>query len=870
MRRIALTLTAAFCTILSATAPAAELGGDTVAALLKGAEHVETMPEAYSGFPNIKLGKANLEIERRGEVETMPLRINTKVSSDGQLLLIESMKTEDGSRISTDVITFKPESRTYKVLRAMPGGGVMKLTGIGNWSTREPEVNKFGDQIALSGVVEGGEFGGSRVVGMMRAYAGRERFPGSLTWQSAVFMGEKTLYREKVSYYGELGELATAKPPERKSGLAGALGKLFGGGKKEAPKPMPGFERQDEYRFEEMNFRFAHPEGSYRRMDPKLWNSPAALVLMESAPLKMLMIIAEDGSALGGLGVEQVLTIAKAQIQGVATDVEFGPQKKTTHEGMEFTTVTSLGKTGVAKNCWCHAIAIHNGWIYQLVFSRRTSDAEAVRSETLEMLKNFHLIDPERRAGANRPALAYEAPEFGVSVDLAGLGWAAWPPEILKISMPSGTFGAQTYAGRGLTYLPVDLTGLDPDDRSLAVGLFTALGLKYPDEIGERTPHKQGSASGEAFTARVVGGDGDTYNYRIRLLRNGDTACLIAAFASVSDKDAVPQLEKALDRFEFEIPKRSAETAKGSGVDQIILNEIGIDLYNRGRIDGAVAHLRATVEREPATELYFTNLIQVMSESGLVGEALEEFDKHAGHFENDLGVLANRPALLSSLGRNTEAADAYGKLFKRGLRNEDQLLLYLGVLIDLNRSDDAIATIDRFVGDGSKASVRTRRWQHQIYSQAGDTQRALVFAQQLSTEFPDNPQIAADLVVALLDDEQPDKALAKIATLRDAGGDPLVLNYNEGRARMMKKEYQKAKDVLERASSVAPGRPRNGGTAQHGLRHARTGRQRRDQKPARTRRDPRAPREGDRRVTTTREYRRVQHPHAAIAHGLPL
>ncbi|MGC6564779.1 MAG: DUF3857 domain-containing protein [Akkermansiaceae bacterium] len=94
-----------------------------------------------------------------------------------------------------------------------------------------------------------------------------------------------------------------------------------------------------------------------------------------------------------------------------------------------------------------------------------------------------------------------------------------------------------------------------------------------------------------------------------------------------------------------------------------------------------------------------------------------------------------------------------------------------------------------------------------MYTQAGRDDEALVLAQELATEFPNNQQFQTDLAIALINASKGKEAHETLDALLTKTPNEAFLLYQKGRAFQVEKNFQKSKEHYELALKSAPGDP---------------------------------------------------------------
>lgn len=771
--------------------------------------------KSFPAFPKTENGTARWRVGREDERVDVVTLESSFFEARGQYLVVVFKKVGDELPFFTDVIAEVTEERSFRRWRLLPDGGVARMVGEPDlWLEQKqagmedaPKLLPM-QRILWSGSIDGGAEAGMQIVGRedVRALGGRG-LGDQMRWRHIVTTDDRLVGRASLSVTGEFKPQPEEEEVPQPKGLGGMLASIFGNKEqpaKEQPKPLK------EERFEALNFSFTPPSRRFQKIDPKHMNSEAILTYIRSSPSRSLMIIAEDPGPAVRLDRTALANLAQARLKGLVENAIVSELSDHTVNGLTFSAFTSEAKIGGKLNVWCHLVTENNGFLYQIMTTGLGRDTDRLKKDALEYAEGFAIIDADRISlGAGLKGLSvikkYEEPRLGLSLDLAKEGAQVWPEQMRKLDFPLAAFGAVVPTGGGLVVVPVDLGEFDPTDDALHYGLLTALGVNYPDDVTVSEEHQQGAASGVRMTCEIIGANGNPYTYRILILRNGRMAFMMGGFALKGDEQCMAKVDRMIATAEVVAAKPDyQEDGVEPFEDANTLNEIGIHYHGLGNFMEAADYFVASSRRSPKDRQIFENAIQTLIDSGRAAEGLKFFEVSSAEFGNQLAVQAYLPKLLSSIGRPEESVEKYDELFSAGLRDEDHLLAYIGTLIELNRGEKAVEVIDTFIGDGSAATLRVRRWQHQVHSQQGDTAKALQLAGKMAAEFPNNPQLKLDLVAAQLDDERADEALKLITVIRKESGPSAGLAYQEGRAMLIKRNYRKAKEALEAAKQMAP------------------------------------------------------------------
>ncbi len=557
--------------------------------------------------------------------------------------------------------------------------------------------------------------------------------------------------------------LTKTETPESESDKSqGLLDRLLG--RKDTPSPLIDSDSPQPghvHTFPDYNCSFIHPEGDYNVLDHAKINPAACFMIQSLRPTSGVTIVAEN-AGVGLLTSDQLNAIVLPRFQKLLKKTRTSETTKASVNGVDFLVTTLLGKMGHSQISYTVLAAEHNGFAYQLIFYRRETEFAPAKKAALELAKNFKLIDPDRQAdGLNLAGDPYENPAMGISFDPTSVKAAEWTEAELWQDYPAASYGCKLSNNAGMIIFPVDLRDLEPTDTTLASGFLFHLGLNFENQITRSMPHSQGTAQGHQYEC-TLRSQGNVTTYRLRVLRNGSTACLLCALGINTSPDNNEKLLNLLDGVQFTAPATPEvreKTSPNRKRDADLINRFGLHLYNEAQYSDATAYFRRASEILPLNATYLGNIINSLRHSGNPAAALELQQTTAKRFPEDLEIASLRPLILINLERKEEAADAFAKLYEKNYRSEDEFLTFLNLLSDLNRVPDAIKAVDRFVETDRTKSFRPLRWQHQVYSQDGQFEKALEMARKIDKENPGNGQARNDLILALINASQSEEAL---------------------------------------------------------------------------------------------------------------
>ncbi|MGD9419239.1 MAG: tetratricopeptide repeat protein [Verrucomicrobiota bacterium JB025] len=772
-------------------------------------------PDGLEFYPRMKQEiHAELSI-REGDLDfTENLKFTRKVSGTKYLVFEFASDNFRGS-YSTDIIATGDSPATFRRWRLLPDGRIARLTGVMNLNRKEvpdtPARTQSSATIVWQGIIEkAGQPTGEQV--LAHEYASEFRMTDwnmqSHNWHNTTLSGGKVLRRELVKFNDSETSEELPATDRNAADPPGQLANSTGGKQNPTAKPQPA--TPGEYTFKDKNFAFTHPDGSYVKMNANLVNPDASLALTQHSPNRLFMIIAEDVGTQSQFAAETMVEIVRTNLQSSFPDVELGKIGNASVSGLKlksFSSKATLRNGQLAS--FCHMITVTQGFAYQFMLLSNDRTMHDLTAELEKLIANFRILDPNMTGAGLQVARArpYHVPAFGIHFDPAPFHSLQWDSASLTSQFPAAEYGTLTTNGGGLIVIPLDLGDLDPDQATLTTVLRTFAGLaEQTDNLAEQA-HTQGSATGTKSTAEYEF-QRSQYTHQVRVLRNGASAVAISAFAKGVGPGKLAEVETMLDAVRISPPEPSAEPRLTSPRDAELINTMGLLAHQRGSFRTAIPFYEAADKRDPENPVYLQNILQAHQDAGLSEQALTLLDARLADTPDPApALLAFRASLLSTAGRTSESADVYRKLFASQWRDDNHFQNFLGVLITLGETENAAEAVDRYIDAHSVQSLRVLRWQHQVHAQAGHHAKALKLARALADTHPSNPTVSFDLVIALIDAEHHDEALALLDRGNfDAAGAAELL-YQRGRALSGKREYRKARECFEQALSSAPDDP---------------------------------------------------------------
>lgn len=401
-------------------------------------------------------------------------------------------------------------------------------------------------------------------------------------------------------------------------------------------------------------------------------------------------------------------------------------------------------------------------------------------------------------------------PAWGYRTALSTTEWRAWKEP---------GYDLVTFAARrdkeGVMILPIDVVQPIPDAEAAAGALLKRLGITYPSDEGwVAKPWTCAWGKGLEITG-IRNSDGIEYAYILRVAVKERFAQLHTGWSLKEGGD--PALVRAaLDAITLLPPELPAPALTPAQVHDhgLVLNDIGIALYNRNRFKEAAEWQKLSFEEAPKDAVILSNVVDALRKAGESKAALAYLTPRMGAFPNHFSLHLGHAWLLSETGGDSAANQAFIRAVDTGLKDEDQTLEWLKHLN--GRDQYALATQAAEKWMVKFPSATSRRWHAQTVTNGGDAKRGLQLFEELSAAYPDDRRVLFDLGEALNEQDEHARA-AEVAEklLADGKEAPRALMIL-GWSQMGRKWYREAKETFERADKKQP----DNDTVQDALRRA--------------------------------------------------
>ncbi len=558
--------------------------------------------------------------------------------------------------------------------------------------------------------------------------------------------------------------------------------------------------RAEQVAIEELNFSITVPDGWQRLTSVEEISPDAAVGFLRTRPTVFFMIIAEELD----VGLDTLTDIVAANVAAASESLERIDRSAASVGdlgGMQLEVDTVIDAQEFDH---LYFVTVHNGFSYQLVaWSPSTPDREPFSTLAREAFHGFELIDLERIATPDRLA-ARESP-YGYELTPPER-WLEWPT--LHDEIPSADFGGLTPEGAAFAVVPLALPHVPIADHDLVKALLLEVNVDL-DTVAvdhRRTVSEEGvSGLDLEFTDTV---DGSTYDNSVRFRRSANFAYLFAAWRDGDLQSESYQLEELLDEvvlFPDHEPRRGwaeAEERERSAHARLY-TQLAAELFSRGSHDESIALLRESFALEPKAEETGLELLSALDQLGDYAGGMEFFEANGAALLESPAARSYQPYFLARLNRLGESAIAYRDLFATGWTSDHDFELYLDLLWQLGRHDQATEEATSY--HERSPSVTAKVLLASAYRQQGDVESALALLGGDSPEdLPLNDRQAAELIAAHHDAGNHEAVIVLAEELVARSGDSATTLLLRAKSEFSLARFSDAQASLERALDLDP------------------------------------------------------------------
>lgn len=450
----------------------------------------------------------------------------------------------------------------------------------------------------------------------------------------------------------------------------------------------------------EFNFRVVAPDSRWVNIPPKTINADATVSFRRTRPEVGWLVICELTGVGSGIDDLDMVEIVKANMLSGATDARFSELAPATVAGMEGYQLTAEARLSNQDFVYDYWVAEHKGYAYQLITWGLRGDRKHVLSSADVFREAFELIDPDGTyyAEASKRVDSLDMPTLGFTGALSEGPWVSW--DDWKEDVPESSARARYGQVGAMSVATLPLNGINPTDRDLIAVLLGTLDFDYPSsEVRDAGRIEMDGAGGFSFNARRKNDNTDGI-FQLHMLRNEHRAYLLAGWVVQDSEEYIEAIRSSLDGFRFTTPTAARAIGKHEAEHEAsLLNQLGLRAFNDGRYELAEDAFRSAAKSDPNTYIYIDNTINAMDGLGRHTEAIEFAEQYLPQFPDEAALKANYAYQLGKFeDRYADAVEAYSEAFNSDYDNEYYFNDYIQTFRALDRPEEGLEALDRFVG----------------------------------------------------------------------------------------------------------------------------------------------------------------------------
>jgi tetratricopeptide (TPR) repeat protein len=556
-----------------------------------------------------------------------------------------------------------------------------------------------------------------------------------------------------------------------------------------------------------LNFRYRAPSNGWVQWDVSNFNKDAQFAFMRRKPEVYLMGIMESLGSESQINNSGLASLAFAQLKSVFQDVQEISREPLVVNGMCGLLVEYEAETSHRKVHYVRWYCVTNGWGCQLIGWGNALEGHQVNSEVRQAITGFELLDPEKhapRTGAFEADFVSAHHQYKALVSQTAWGKFA----TLGKDFPEAEFGAVRASTEAMAVVPIWLAGQEMSEEALTYGLLSTMNIPPTDpNLTRRRQLDEGGFQGVQYDfQREI--SGREWIYRIRCIKRGEFAYLVAAWTLQDNPNPEAFFSDAFARLSFSYPLASIKpaltdlSARERKTRGHVMNEAGIQYFRMRDYEKAVSLFREAASSFAEEPTYVLNAVQSWNHLDQPKVALEYLEAHAEVVRKAPELRAYQALFQAQSGMLDRAITNYSALFASGFRDDNHFTEYVSRLTEEQRYDVAQQEVGRYLA--AKDSVAVRLVEAEIYRAQKDYSQAIKLLQIQHEKAPFNPQIANTLTEVLIEANRCNEALALSKKSLQNCADSAYPMFLKGRAEFGLKWYREAKESFEAALKLAP------------------------------------------------------------------
>ena len=551
------------------------------------------------------------------------------------------------------------------------------------------------------------------------------------------------------------------------------------------------------YTFEPLNFKYTVPNDKYIALNEKLINPGSSLFLMRSQPKVYFTIIAEIQENIDSITSLEDFVIAN--LTSVADDVSVVSSQEHAVNGLigRFVVIDAVvSKQHFHYGYWLYA---HNGFVYQVIAWGSQRDAHLVNKQFKRLYNGFRMIQPNRVGfSSNREPLGTVSNKF-LTINADNSPWAKW--DDYAESYPNAILGGEVINKSYFNIIPFCHMGNRPHDIAINYALLNQQGIDYPADIEKQIEAKVDGLDSTLYIHNWADKD---YNYQGRfVVTKGDTCDFLTAFWTVNDENlADKSLNGLLESIHFKAPKQEQLDPIDVKNSASLFNLAGVYYYNAKNYIDATKFFKIAIQNDKTSPLFTNNLFDSFNRLNDFTGAKQFIESNADQLTLDSDNYSWFGWVYKNLDENQRAIKYYKMAVSQGLRNNEDILMYVDVLIDEQRFSEADEIIAQYATDINNPDIVIKR--SEIKRNLKDYEGALNLINTAQKGIPLNTEFVFEKIYIAKDKGDYQAAIGFADSLLDAGHASAGAYYQKGEAQYAMHWYAQAKKSFESALVLAP------------------------------------------------------------------
>ena len=762
----------------------------------------EIVPE-LSAYVFLQHGCSSLQSSKSQSGQPTTARVKI---ARGKYVVIEHRKTADDRLVLTEVIAHDEPSMRYRRWRLVPGKPTVKLVGVGDAEALSPKTKPVQTRtirwstlpdptVGVQNQIEATE---TIVLDTVQNRC-HHSWAMKVTRVGLVIDSGKTVMTcHKFDRTWPKIHSAASTPNNQVASHKTAT-------KHSTQRSAP--LKSKEYRFEEQNFVLKDPRAAFvrsRRL-PLGVTQNLRLLLNRRTPQASIAVIAEKMPYQNAMTIDQVVETAVQHVRRKTSNRTFSRVNSVAHNGIAWEQF-SIQVDGDAPSTQIQSLAVSTDYIYQILVTCHSTDLAATKRLSDRVVAGFELIDKSPITKAQ--FVTHEDHRLGINAIFSRQEF----PHVRKVDayeinprFPGASFGAVFPHDQAVLIFPVEHGDLEVNEEILREVIAAKVRVVYPTDVTKSEVITCGLETGTQLTAVYTAKQGMAKTCVMRVFPRENVSVGVVAIAVGDTSDLPSHLAKKLDAFTLKTPAPDNKPELQRPGRHLLINDIGVQHSLLGDFETALPFFQLAFKISNDDITVGSNVADTLISLGEFEDSLQLTNQLLKKAPLETHLLSLKAANLLKLGRNDDSIKVYQSLANRDSLSDDDLTLYMSLLVKIDRASDALAVTEKLMNTKVGRSVATRRWHSIMLRETGKIDESIRVARQLADDFPNNVELAEDVVIRLIDSDRSREVITEVATLKSKGITSATLLYNKGLAHLAEEDYSQAKSAFESALELAPG-----------------------------------------------------------------